>query len=70
MIATGEVGADVGEAIRLRDLAEGEFGALGDAVLKAAPEGMRREKRGEKFGGSEFGAWRQGTEGLGADGRA
>jgi hypothetical protein len=31
---------------------------------------MRREKRCEKFGGSEFGTRRQGTEGLGADGRA
>ena len=69
VVATGEVGAYVGEAILLRDLAEGEFGALGDAILEARPERMRREKRGEKFGRPELGTGRHGAERLCANGR-
>ena len=68
VVATSEVGADVGEAILLRDLAEGEFGALGDALLEARPERMRREKRGEKFGRPKFGIVRHGAERLRANG--
>ena len=69
VVVTGEVGAYVGEAILLRDLAEGEFGALGDAILEARPERMRREKRGEKLGRTEFGTGRHGTVRLCANGR-
>ena len=69
MIATGEVGAYVGEAIRLRDLTEREFGTLRDAILEAEPERMRSEVRGEELDREKFGARQQGTERLDTDGR-
>ena len=67
---TSEVGACVGKSIRLREITEGEFGALGDTILETGPEWMRREKRGEELGQTIFGTGRHGTaERLGTNGR-
>lgn len=68
MIATGEIGGDVGESGGGGDVPKGKLGACGYAFGEPRPQRVSREEGGEEAGGAEFGAGRQRAERLGSHG--
>ena len=69
MIATGEDGAKIGEAVRIIDGTEGKLGAEGDTLAEAWPKGVTRQERGGEVGGAKFGAGGQRRKRLGGESR-